>query len=60
VEASVRAECQTLYEKLSRLLASPVDGTPYATLLIICRHFERILRHAVCVAEQAVAAAPAV
>jgi phosphate transport system protein len=60
VEASVRAECQTLYEKLSTLLASPVDGTPYATLLIICRHFERILRHAVSVAEQAVAAAPAV
>lgn len=60
LEVSVRAECQTLYEKLSALLASPGDGTPYATLLIICKHFERILRHAVCVAEQAVAAAPAV
>jgi len=60
LEASVRAECQTLYEKLSTLLAAPGDGTPYATLLIICKHFERILRHAVCVAEQAVAAAPAV
>jgi len=53
LEASIRAECQTLYDKLSRLLASPVDGTPYATLLIIAKHFERILRHAVCVGEQA-------
>lgn len=60
LEASVRAECQSLYEKLSALLASPVDGTPYATLLIICKHLERILRHAVCVAEQAPAAAPTV
>ena len=60
LEASIRAECQTLYEKLSALLASPGDGTPYATLLIICKHFERILRHAVCVAEQALTAAPAV
>jgi len=59
LEASIRGECQTLYEKLSTLLASPVDGTPYATLLIIAKHFERILRHAVCVGEQAVAAAPA-
>jgi phosphate transport system protein len=56
-ETSIRAECQTFYEKLSALLASPGDGTPYATLLIICKHFERILRHAVCVGEQAVAAA---
>ena len=42
------------------LLASPGDGTPYATLLIICKHFERIQRHAVCLGEQAAAAAPAV
>jgi len=57
LEASIRAECQTLYDKLTTLLASPVDGTPYATLLIVCKHYERILRHTVCVAEQAVAAA---
>jgi phosphate transport system protein len=57
VEASIRAECQALSDKLTRLLASPVDGTPYATLLIMLKHYERILRHAVCVAEQAIAVA---
>jgi phosphate uptake regulator len=31
--------------------------TAYVNLLLICRHLERITRHAVCVAEQAAEAA---
>ena len=57
LEAPIRGDCQTLYDKLSTLLAAPGDGTPYATLLIICKHYERILRHSVSVAEQAASAA---
>ncbi len=52
-ETSIRGQCQTLYEKLSTLLAGPGDGTPYANLLLICKHLERILRHAVSVGEEA-------
>ncbi len=57
-EAPIRAECRTLYEKLSQLVASPGEGAVYVDLMLICRHFERILRHAVCVADQAADAAP--
>jgi len=38
--------------------AAPGDVTAYVNLLLICRHLERITRHAVCVAEQAAEAAP--
>jgi phosphate transport system protein len=56
--AAIRAECQTLFGKLSQLAAGPGDSMPYVNLMLICRHLERISRHAACVAEQAAAAAP--
>jgi phosphate transport system protein len=52
-EATIRAECGTLYEKLAKLVSSPGDAAVYVDLMLICRHLERILRHAVCVADQA-------
>ena len=57
-EAAIRAECQALAEKVSLLTSAPGDVTAYVNLLLICRHLERIMRHAVCVAEQAARAAP--
>jgi phosphate transport system protein len=57
-EAALRAECHALSEKVAQLTSSPGDVTAYVNLLLICRHMERILRHAVCVAEQAAEAAP--
>ena len=57
-EAAIRAECGALYEKLSQLVSAPGDGAVYVDLMLICRHLERILRHAVCVADQAADAAP--
>ena len=57
-EAVIRAECGTLYEKLSELVSAPGEGAVYVDLMLICRHLERILRHAVCVADQAADAAP--
>jgi phosphate transport system protein len=56
-ESQIRSECKALYEKLSRLTASN-EGTTYVDLMLICRHLERILRHAVCVADQAAEAVP--
>jgi phosphate transport system protein len=59
-EAALRAECHALSEKVTQLTSTPGDVTAYVNLLLVCRHLERILRHAVCVAEQAAeAAAPA-
>jgi phosphate transport system protein len=57
-EAAIRAECGILYEKLSQLLSAPGEGAAYVDLMLICRHLERILRHAVCVADQAADVAP--
>jgi len=57
-EEAIRAECRTLYGKLAQLTSAPGDAMPYVNLMLICRHFERISRHAVCVAEQAAGAAP--
>jgi phosphate transport system protein len=57
-EAGIRTECAALYEKLSRLVSAPGEGVIYVDLMVICRHLERILRHAVCVADQAADAAP--
>lgn len=56
--AAIRAECQTLYGKLSQLASAPGNAMPYVNLMLICRHLERISRHAACVAEQAAGAAP--
>jgi phosphate transport system protein len=58
-EAAIRAECHALAEKVALLTSAPGDVTAYVNLLLICRHLERIMRHAVCVAEQAAEAAPA-
>jgi phosphate transport system protein len=57
-EAAIRAECHALAEKVSLLTSAPGDVTAYVNLLLICRHLERIMRHVVCVAEQAAEAAP--
>lgn len=50
-EAPIRAECGSLYEKLSQLTSAAGDATIYVDLMLICRHLERILRHAACVAD---------
>jgi phosphate transport system protein len=55
---AVSSECEVLYEKLSKLTSTPGDATTYVDLMLIARHLERILRHAVCVSEQAADAAP--
>jgi len=55
---AIRAECQTLYGKLAQLTSAPGNAMPYVNLMLICRHLERISRHAACVAEQAAHAAP--
>lgn len=57
-EAPIRAECGALYEKLSRLTSASRNTPTYVDLMLTCRHLERILRHAVCVADQAADAAP--
>jgi len=58
-ELAIRGECAGLYEKLSQLTSLPGDATMYVDLMLICRHLERIVRHAVCVADEATSAAPA-
>ena len=58
LEASIRADCSTLYERLSQLTTAPGDAGVYVNLMLITRHLERILRHAVCVADQSASAAP--
>ena len=57
-ESAIRSECGVLYEKLTQLTPGAGDATAYFDLMLISRHLERILRHAVCVAEQATGAAP--
>jgi phosphate transport system protein len=54
--SAIRADCRTLYDKLSQLAAGPGDAMPYVNLMLICRHLERISRHASCVADQAASA----
>jgi phosphate uptake regulator len=58
MEAPIRSGCGALYEKLSQLTSAPGDATTYVDLMLICRHLERILRHAVCAADQTADAAP--
>src|SRR5271165_3302404 len=57
-EGSVRAECGALYQKLSQLTSGPGAAPMYVDLMQICRHLERIARHAAYVADQAAEAAP--
>jgi len=56
-ESAIRTECGSLYEKLTQLTSGPGEATMYVDLMLISRHLERILRHAVCVADQAKGAA---
>jgi phosphate transport system protein len=53
-EAALKAECEGVYDKISQLTSLPGDATSYVDLMLVSRHFERILRHSVCVGEQAV------
>jgi phosphate transport system protein len=57
-ESSIRADCGALHEKLTQLTMAPGEATTYVDLMLVSRHLERILRHAVCVADQAAGAAP--
>jgi phosphate transport system protein len=57
-EPPIRAECGAMYEKLTQLTSRAGEATTYLDLLLISRHLERILRHAVCVADRAAGAAP--
>jgi phosphate transport system protein len=57
-EARIRDDCESLYQKLSQLVSTPGQGTDYVELMLICKHLERILRHAGSVADQAADAAP--
>jgi len=54
---AIRRECELLYERFSKLVPGPGDATIYVNLLLVCKHLERILRHAVCVGDQAAEAA---
>jgi phosphate transport system protein len=55
--AAIRGDCQTFYGKLAQLTSAPGGAMPYVNLMLVCRHLERISRHAACVAEQAASAA---
>lgn len=57
--AAIRAECHMLFGKLSQLASAPGNAMPYVNLMLICRHLERISRHAACVADQASGTVPA-
>jgi phosphate uptake regulator len=56
-ESTIRAECDALFEKLAKLTSGAGDATTFVDLMLISRHLERILHHAVCVSEQAADAA---
>lgn len=57
-QATIQAECEDLYEKLPQLLSSTADASTYVDLMLISKHLERILRHAVSVADEAADAVP--
>lgn len=57
-EGPIRGECEVLYRKLSQLAAAPGDGSAYVDLMLVCKHLERIVRHAIYVADEAADAAP--
>lgn len=52
-EAALKTECEAVYDKISRLTSLPGDASSYVDLMLVTRHLERILRHAICVGEQA-------
>lgn len=56
-DAAIRRECAALYEKLTQLTTGSTYGAAYVDLMLISRQLERILRHSVCVADQAAGAA---
>jgi len=56
-EAPIRAECGALYQKLAQLTSGPGDATVYVNLMQVCRHLDRISRHAAGVADLAADAA---
>ena len=58
-EASTRNDCRALTERLYQLISARADAQIYVNLILICKHFERMARLIVYVAEQAVSAAPA-
>jgi len=51
-------DCERLVDKLTTLSATSRDTPSYVGLILICKHMERIGRHAVNIAEQAAFAAP--
>src|ERR1035438_134898 len=57
-EAPIRTDCHTLTERLYQLTSAQADAQVYVNLIFICKHFERMARHIVYVAEQAASAAP--
>jgi len=57
-EESIRNDCRTLIEKLYQLSSAPADAQIYVNLILICKHFERMARHIIYVADHAAAAAP--
>jgi phosphate transport system protein len=54
---AIHRDCELQYEKFSKLVPGPGDATLYVNVLLVCKHLERILRHAACVADQAADAA---
>jgi phosphate transport system protein len=57
-EIAIRRECGALHEELTRLTLEASDTGSYLALMVAARHFERILHHAACVADNAAGAAP--
>ena len=58
-EASIRDYCRAVTERLYELISARADAQIYVNLILICKHFERMARLIVNIAEQAVSAAPA-
>ncbi len=54
----IRAESAALYETLSQLTSGSRVATTYVVLMQICRHLERIVRHAANIGDAAADAVP--
>jgi phosphate transport system protein len=57
-ESIIHSECESLYERIFQLVSTPGEGAALVDLMLVCKHLERILRHAIYVADQAAEAAP--
>lgn len=57
-ESAIRAECRALHEELSQLMSAPGEAKPCVDLLLVSKHWERILRNAVSIADRGAEAAP--